>query len=696
METAQAVRSPERLTVSEASEKYIVLNNPGSFSGYWKNSMAPYLVEVMDSLTSYDLTGVVMVAPAQCGKTQICVNWMGYSIICDPLNFMLVEKTQTTARDFSRMRFDSFIQQCPELRKRLARKQDDNVHDKKFSSGCTVLLSWPTKNNLAGKSIPRLALTDYDRMSQDIDGEGNPFDLANARMTTFGHFGMVMAESSPSFPIQDPRWSASTSHEGPPCEGIVSLYNRGDRRLYYWLCVDCGQAFEPDFRLLRWPETENILEAAEQVYMPCPHCGSIYHHEPQGAKPGKHGMNRDGLWIRDNMRYVKGEGLVGTPIRSKIASFWLKGPAAAFKTWTDMTFKYLTANATWERTGAEEDLRTTINVDQGLAYLPKSLETERVPERIMARAIHMGTRTVPTPVRFLVAAVDVQKNRFVAQVHGIADGNDIYVIDRFNVRFSLDPHEDRPDQQRIVRPHSEAKDWRLLLREVMLKSYEIDDGTGREMAIKCVVCDSGGLDGTTANAYAFWRWLRNGPNPRDDDYAEWEHEWTPGMGARLALYKGDVRTDSRARVTYPDSGKKSDAGAGGEIPVLACNANLLKDQLDGLLDRDSQGTGRIYFPKWLDLDFYKELTAEVRNPQNYKWENPKKFRNESWDLLVMTLAILIEQKYVGSEGMDWANPPDWADVWDRNPLVTKKKGDKNPIISNQRTVDRKGLAKLLA
>jgi phage terminase large subunit GpA-like protein len=65
-------------------------------------------------------------------------------------------------------------------------------------------LSWPTVSELAGKPVGRIAITDYDRMDDDIGTEGSPFDLAYMRTTTFGSLRMVVAESSPSRPIEDP------------------------------------------------------------------------------------------------------------------------------------------------------------------------------------------------------------------------------------------------------------------------------------------------------------------------------------------------------------------------------------------------------------------------------------------------------------------------------------------------------------
>ena len=68
VELAASARPPERLSVSEAAERYRRLNNPGAYVGPLKNDMTPYLIEPMDTLQSRDFTGMVFSGPAQCAK----------------------------------------------------------------------------------------------------------------------------------------------------------------------------------------------------------------------------------------------------------------------------------------------------------------------------------------------------------------------------------------------------------------------------------------------------------------------------------------------------------------------------------------------------------------------------------------------------------------------------------------------------
>lgn len=681
LDSAEAVRPAKRMTVSQAAEAYRRLNNPGSYVGPWLNDVTPYLVEPMDILQSQKFTGMAFAGPAQTGKTDMVINWVGYSAKCDPADMMIVQTSQTTSRDFSIRRVDRLHRHSPEIGAMLAAgTQSDNTFDKQYRSGMMLSLSWPAINELSGKPIPRLWLTDYDRMPENIDGEGSAFSLARKRATTYRSHGMCAVESSPGYAVENPKWVRTTPHEAPPTKGILAIYNQGDRRLWYWQCIDCFKWFEPDFRLLQYPDTEDAMEAAENAYLCCPHCNGVYHHDPVDGRPGKHEMNKAGRWVPDNCTIDKDGVIHGKPIRSSIASFWLKGVAAAFSDWKTLVFNFITAEREYESNQSEEALKTTVNTDQGHPYTPKSMINDRVPEVLRARAKPLAKRMVPVGVRFLVATIDVQKNRFVVQVHGIHANRDISIVDRFEIKKSKRVDED--GERLWVKPGSHPEDWKLLVEEVLNKTYPLIDGSGREMGVRFTLCDSAGKDGTTSNAYNFYRWLRYGPRDGLDDNEEYQEDeddanWKPGMAGRFMLLKGaSTKSAPRVSISYPDSQRKDrHAGARGEVPVLMINTNLLKDALNHMLDRTEPGMG-VLFPDWLPDNFYIELTVEVKDP-NKGWLNPKNFRNESWDLLAYCLAALLTPA-INVEHINWREPPAWAEDWDANDLVFDPEIDDKP------------------
>lgn len=670
VDMASMLRPPERLSVSQAAERYRYVNQPGAYVGPWLNSTVPYMVEPMDELTSRVVNAVVFVGPAQSGKTDsLLVNWLVHSAVVDPMDMILYNPSQAMARDFSVRRIDRLHRHTKVVGDQLIRKRDaDNTFDKHYVNGMMLTLSWPSVTEFAGRPIGRVALTDYDRMPEDIDGEGSPFDLASKRTTTFQSYAMTLAESSPSRDLSEAghRWLAKTHHEAPPTTGILALYNRGDRRRWYWPCPSCDAYFEGNFKHLKYEKRGSNLDTAETTYMECPHCA--HHIQPNDRKE----MQQWGIWLKDG-QYINDRNRVsGTPTRSKTASFWLKGVAAAFVSWSSLIELYLNAEDEFESTGSQEALKKFYNTDLAEVYVPRGNDETRLPETLRGRAekmpvilvedseygidrrtapnVEMFRPMVPEGVRFLVALVDVQKSSFVVQVFGICPGApfDTILIDRFSIYKSarLDDHGDA----QYIRPATYLEDWDKITEEVMERTYPLADGSGRKMMIKMTGCDSGGREGVTTNAYNFQRKLR-----------------AEGKAGRFHLLKGDpAPTAPRTRISLPDSSQKDKyAVARGDVPVLMLNSNQLKDALNGRLDSLEPGKGMYRMPDWLPDFFFAEMCAEMRTDKG--WTATVK-RNEGWDLSYYCIALCVSP-LLRVEHIDWMNPPNWADVWDKNALV---------------------------
>lgn len=124
-------------------------------------------------------------------------------------------------------------------------KNDNNVYDRTFLAGNYLKIGWPSVNIMSSSDYKCVALTDYDRFPEDIDGEGDAFSLASKRTTTFMSSGMTLVESSPGRDVKDVKWRRTSPHEAPPTTGILSLYNRGDRRRWYWPCPHQVSIFSP-------------------------------------------------------------------------------------------------------------------------------------------------------------------------------------------------------------------------------------------------------------------------------------------------------------------------------------------------------------------------------------------------------------------------------------------------------------------
>jgi phage terminase large subunit GpA-like protein len=652
-DVAELIRPPRRVRASQAAAEVMkVVGGDGTVRD-WSAEATPYMTEPLDCMGSRRYDAVIFVGPARTGKTNALVDgYVAYKIECDPGDGLIVQISEDKAREFSKKRIDRMLQHSPRLAARLSpRGHDNNVHDKTFRAGNYLGIKWPSKNVMASSDYQFVLITDFDRLGDDIDGEGDPFTLASKRTQTFGSTGMTLAESSPGREITDPDWErpADHPHMAPPTTGILDLYNAGDRRLWYWQC--------PESACRNWftPTKANFSQGLQRPV--CPHCSVEI--DPKA----KRALNLGGRWVPEGCHLTTEGELVGTPRRTRIASFWMEGPAAAFQSWSSLAEKLARAEETFELTGSQETLKTVINTDWGRPYLHRRSEVQRSSQRLMDRAEQTERRTVPAGVRYLTATVDVQggkDRRFVVQIQGTGANREKWIVDRFNIKEDRGPSHDQPG--RPISPATQPEDWDLLTRDVINRTYRLADDSGRRMPILAVGVDTGGEgDGTesvTSQAYDWFRRLRK-----------------EGLQGRAFLLKGgSAKTSNRVRKTWPDNtGRKArKSRARGDVPLYILGTDLLKDAVAAMIDRDNPGAGYLHTPYWLGRWWYDELTYEVRDPATGKWSKPGKKPNEAFDLMAYDLALGI---IIGAEKINWSAPPPWAADWDENPLVIAPDGD---------------------
>lgn len=634
------LRPPRRINVTDAVQKYMRVPKGAGNSVPWEPNLTPYVIEPMNCLASREFDAVVFVGPARTGKTIGLIDgWVVYSIVCDPSDMLVVQMTEDKAREHSKKRLDRTFRSSPHVAKRLSpRRNDNNVHDKIFRDGSFLKIGWPSVNVMSSSDYKFVALTDYDRFPEDVGGEGDAFSLASKRTTTFMSSGMTMVESSPGRNILDTKWRPSSAHEAPPTTGILSLFNRGDRRRLYWPCPHCGEYFQPEVaNMTGYRDIPDPVVASESAFIQCPACkGKI-------TPDMKRELNIRSVWLRDGEKIDRDGNRYGEPRRSRIASFWMEGPAAAYQTWAQMMYKFLTAEQEYEATQSEETLKTVVNTDFGRPYLPRANLEQRKSELLEQRAEEVPKRSVPDGVLFMTATVDVQggkSRRFVVQVTGYGAQGERWVVDRYNIRQSLRANEH--GECYPIDPASYPEDWDLLLSDVFEKTWTLAGDPTKRMRLLAMAVDSGGEDGVTDNAYKFWRKCRRG-----------------GLGKKIYLFKGDsTRRSKLITRTFPDNTDRSTrrAKAVGDVPLFLLQTDALKDQVNNALWRESPGPNYVHFPKWLGSWFYDELTYEERSTDG-KWSKPGRGANEAFDLLVYADALAVLHGY---EKIKWPDAPEWA------------------------------------
>jgi phage terminase large subunit GpA-like protein len=633
---AKMIRPPERISVVEAANRYVNVRTASGGVDKWDKTLTPYMVEPMNCLTSRNFSAEIFIGPAQSGKTQgVVTNFMGYVIKCDPADFMIMQTTKGTARDFDTQVIKRAFRDSPELKMELAPgSKSDNTYDKVFRSGAILFQRWPSINELSGKPLKYVLITDYDRMTQNIDGEGSPFSLGSQRTAKFLSRGMTVVETSPGFEITDPKHKTNFAHEAPPCGGALSLFNMGDMRRWYVQCPECGEYYMPppdekglDFVHERDLFGATLTEITRPVKFICTKNGCLI------DVSHKKDMNQTGLWVPQGCTIENGK-VIGEPIKSSIASFWFPGIFAAYSNPEALVEKYLKGHREYDITGSEQNLKTTVNVNFGAAYLPRNLAELEAHAGLSDRAEPLERYYVPDSTRVLIASVDIQNgkdSRFVVEVHAIGVGLEQTIVDRFEIAFV-----EKDGVKRRINPGSNIEDWNPLIDRVISTSYKTHNG--RKMMVHLTAIDTGGEGDTTHNAYQFYRKLKK-----------------MGLSSKVILVKGGSGKNEAPIIR--SFGKDQNKREMKDVPLYLLATDFFKDIVASILRRTIPGGMYLHFPKWLSEDYYDEIQAEVRQ-DNGKWV-PIRKRNESLDLNVYILACCW---YLGinSEKFDWQNPPSWA------------------------------------
>lgn len=651
----QAFVPPRRVPVSQGAQETLFIAQPGGVPTFWSAEETPYMVEPMNMLASRKHEAVVFAGPARTGKTLgMLLGWMAHNVVNDPGDMLFVQMTQDKAREFSKTDIDRALRHSPGLAAMMGGSHDDTIHDKMFRNGMFLKIGWPTASNVSGSTYRYVAITDIDRMAnaENVDGEGPLFKLALKRTQTFLSRGMCLVESSPGIEIVDPHWTPATLHEAPPVTGILGIYNQSDRRRFYWPCPLCGEFFqaEPGLGLFGLPSEDVLLEivreadldaiAVEHNRVICPHCRA------QIGPRSKKQLNATGRWVQDGLTITRSGELIGKPHESTIAGYWMGGVAAAYQSWRSIITRYLQGLRAYVLSGSEESIKVTTNTDQGMPYTPRHLKDAAAASRDpMNRREKMERYVVPEWARFVTAQVDVQggvNSRFVVQVHAIGEHREKAVIDRFAITESERQGVDGGKAQ--LDPAGYAEDWDVLLEQVMRKTYRTVV-PNVELRVMMTAVDTGGEEGVTERAYAWYRRMR-----------------AIGMSQRIMLIKGVGRKDTALTPFIKETMVGGRSGKeGGDIPLYLLNTNKLKDVINTGLRREFAGPGYIHIPDWLPKSFFDELKSEVRNPDG-TWTQVRK-RNEAWDLLGYCEGALLR---LGADRIDWLNPPAWAATLERN------------------------------
>ena len=374
----------ERITVDEWADKYRYLSPVSSSEpGLWRTSRVPYAKEIMWQLSyASPAKEIIVMKGAQLAFTEIGLNWIGYTIDIDPAPMLIVMGTEDALRKNTKTRIDPMIKDSHRLSVKIPpakqKTGENNMFEKSYEGGILLMAGANSATGLRSMPIKKLMLDEVDSYPGDLNGEGSPVALAEARTSNF--------PTKKIYKISTPTIQGESL--------IEKEYDTTDKRMYFVPCPDCGT-----MQALKWEQVHWEVGAGNlptKVWYECEHCHTSIN-ENHKTKMLEHGE-----WVATAPTNANPER-VGYYISSLYSPY-------GWYSWKDMVTEYLRA------LNDDVKMKTFWNTRLGLPYAVKGEAPSW--EMLMNRCEPYKPNCPPLGVVFITAGVDVQRDRIELEIVG--------------------------------------------------------------------------------------------------------------------------------------------------------------------------------------------------------------------------------------------------------------------------------------
>jgi phage terminase large subunit GpA-like protein len=328
-------------------------------------------------------------AGAQLGKTEGILNVIGQIMDQVPGPTMVVMPTEETSRDWSRDRLTPMINSTPELAKLFgtsAKNPNNSTGRKAFPGGYIKIAYATSAAGLRSRPARFILMDEIDGYEQDVDGEGDPCALAEARARTFASSKKIIKCSTPT--------EASTSR-------IEPAFNRGTMEYYHVPCPHCGTMQRLEWERIKWDSGDT-----QTAYYECIDCGAPAH------ESDKIRMLDKGDWVQTNPEPEPG-----------VVSFHISSLYSPWYTWAEAATAFVAA----VKSRSKSLLRVFVNTILGETWRDKGETPDW--EKLYLRRDSYQRGTVPEGGRVLTMGVDVQRDRLEAEIVAWGEGLRSWSVD---------------------------------------------------------------------------------------------------------------------------------------------------------------------------------------------------------------------------------------------------------------------------
>lgn len=393
---ALAITPPADVTPSVWAQNNLIVPDGPRAGSHWDPSLTPQLVEILDCLGDRKpWNKVALRKSAQVGATQIGISWLAVSIVTSPCRMMVIFPTTSSVQDYNREKLQPTIEATDSLKSRVRQQatrsaRGSTAQSKVFPGGSITLTGANSTADLRSKTVKRQHRDEIDDWPWDLDGQGDPMEMADARLIAFHASGdyMVFLSSTPTIKGQS---------------RIDDEFEGGDQRYWNVPCPQCGTYQKLEFGS---DTTKHGLKFNKQAPFEAHYVcinGCLIHESHKAA------MAREGKWVAERLE------------PGRYPSFHLDALSSLLTTWDKIAHAFIAA----------KDSPTKLKGFMNL-WLGKSWEERgQAPEwqRLYARRETYLRYTIPAGVLFTTLACDVQANGIYYEVCGWARDKQSWNID---------------------------------------------------------------------------------------------------------------------------------------------------------------------------------------------------------------------------------------------------------------------------
>ena len=399
----RGARPDPELKVDEWAEEFMIVPKDAAKPGRYRIAHTPMARRILQVLSPrHPARRCVVKGASQMLKTQVALCWLMASAHRAPANMLVLEPTDSLAKRLS-ARVQKTIRDVPELQQVFARPRSrdsrNTVFAKDFEGGTMYIATAGSAANLAEIPARYWYIDEASRLDANVDREGDPIALAEARATTFDSNSKGLITSSPGEAGND-----ATDDE----------FDRGTQEVYLVPCPHCDHHHElvlANFKYERDPDTGYMARA----WFVCPECGVEIEERHKSRMLRDEALGGTAHWHARSL----GDG---ETVSFHVSAFY--APVGSI-TWLKLAREYAHAKASHER-GDPNAMQAFFNTRLALSWgdTHNATTAQELKQRAECRA-----RTVPDWALVVTIDVDTQGNRLEAQAHAWGPGLEHAVID---------------------------------------------------------------------------------------------------------------------------------------------------------------------------------------------------------------------------------------------------------------------------